>query len=111
MLIQDALDTLMRGKTVIVIAHRLSTIKKMDRIVVLEKGRVVETGTHDELLAKEMGLYNVLWTLQAGGFIRDGAQMEDISETMESPLQDENGNVSAEGENVNTPKGHSAPEV
>lgn len=69
MLIQDALDTLMKGKTVVVIAHRLSTIRKMDRIVVLREGQIVEHGNHDTLLAKEEGLYKKLWTLQAGGFI------------------------------------------
>jgi ABC-type multidrug transport system fused ATPase/permease subunit len=67
-LIQDALEVLMRGKTVIVIAHRLSTIMKMDRIVVLEGGRVVADGTHNELLAQK-GLYHKLWSIQAGGFI------------------------------------------
>ncbi len=71
MLIQDALDTLMKGKTVIVIAHRLSTIRKMDRIVVIDGGKIVETGTHDGLLANEEGLYKKLWMLQAGGFIQD----------------------------------------
>ena len=69
MLIQDALDVLMRGKTVIVIAHRLSTIRKMNRIVVLDKGVIVESGAHDELLAREGGLYQKLWALQAGGFL------------------------------------------
>jgi ATP-binding cassette subfamily B protein len=67
-LIQDALEVLMRGKTVIVIAHRLSTIMKMDRIVVLEGGKVVADGTHEELLAQK-GLYHKLWSIQAGGFI------------------------------------------
>lgn len=71
MLIQDALDTLMKGKTVLVIAHRLSTIRKMDRIIVIDKGKIVETGSHDALLAKEGGLYKKLWMLQAGGFIKD----------------------------------------
>lgn len=71
MLIQDALDTLMKGKTVMVIAHRLSTIRKMDRIIVLDGGAIVETGSHEELLKNEGGLYRKLWTLQAGGFIRD----------------------------------------
>ena len=75
MLIQDALDTLMKGKTVVVIAHRLSTIKKMDRIIVVDGGKIVETGSHDELLEKE-GLYKKLWTLQAGGFIQDNEDAE-----------------------------------
>ncbi|MBY0293915.1 ABC transporter ATP-binding protein/permease [Patescibacteria group bacterium] len=69
-LIQDALQTLMQGKTVIVIAHRLSTIMKMDRIVVIEQGKVVATGTHEELL-EQKGLYQKLWSIQAGGFITD----------------------------------------
>ncbi|MBI3273889.1 MAG: ABC transporter ATP-binding protein [Candidatus Colwellbacteria bacterium] len=68
-LIQDALEKLMAGKTVIVIAHRLSTIRKMDRIVVLDKGIITESGSHDELLAKEDSLYKKLWTLQSGGFM------------------------------------------
>lgn len=66
--IQDALRNLMQGKTVLVIAHRLSTIMQMDRIVVVENGRVVDQGSHQELLAKA-GLYQKLWTIQAGGFI------------------------------------------
>ncbi|MBI3120124.1 MAG: ABC transporter ATP-binding protein [Candidatus Kerfeldbacteria bacterium] len=67
-LIQDALGHLMEGKTTIVIAHRLSTIMKMDRIVVIDHGEVVEMGTHIDLL-KKGGLYHQLWTMQAGGFI------------------------------------------
>ncbi len=67
--IQEALDILMKGKTVIVIAHRLSTIRKMDRIIVLEHGKVREQGSHDELLNNEKSLYKKLWNLQAGGFI------------------------------------------
>lgn len=70
LLIQRALQNLMVGKTVIVIAHRLSTIMKMDRIMALKDGRVVEEGTHQELLAKK-GLYATLWSHQAGGFLRD----------------------------------------
>ena len=66
-LIQDALQTLMRGKTVIVIAHRLSTIMKMDRIVVIEGGGIAAQGSHQELL-KQGGLYKKLWSIQAGGF-------------------------------------------
>lgn len=69
-LIQDALLRLMKGKTVIAIAHRLSTVMNMDRLVVMEKGAVVLTGTHDELLAQKSNLYKKLWEIQAGGFIR-----------------------------------------
>ncbi|MBU9818886.1 ABC transporter ATP-binding protein [Rahnella sp. BCC 1045] len=66
--IQESLETLMDGKTVIAIAHRLSTIAKMDRLVVLEKGQIVETGSHAELLAHG-GLYARLWQHQTGGFV------------------------------------------
>ncbi|OUS07730.1 multidrug ABC transporter ATP-binding protein [Rhodobacterales bacterium 52_120_T64] len=66
--IQDTLDGLMEGKTVVAIAHRLSTIAQMDRIIVLDQGKVFEHGTHDELLAKR-GLYAGLWQRQSGGFI------------------------------------------
>ncbi len=75
-LIQDALETLMKDKTVIVIAHRLSTIMKMDRIIVLEKGNVVAEGTHRELL-EDKGLYQKLWKIQAGGF-RDEPPPEEV---------------------------------
>jgi ATP-binding cassette subfamily B protein len=67
-LIQDALTKLIEGKTTIVIAHRLSTIRQMDRIIVLDKGKIIEDGTHEELVNKESGLYKKLWDLQAGGF-------------------------------------------
>lgn len=66
--IQEALTNLMKDKTVLVIAHRLSTIRKMDRIIVIEKGKVVDDGSHDELMHKE-GVYKKLWSIQAGGFI------------------------------------------
>lgn len=69
-LIQDALDILMQGKTTIVIAHRLSTIKKMDRIIVLKEGKILEDGSHDELTSREESLYKKMWELQAGGFIQ-----------------------------------------
>jgi len=68
-LIQDALANLMKDKTVIVIAHRLSTIMKMDRIIVFDEGRIVEQGTHQELVSKKGGLYKKLWEKQVGGFI------------------------------------------
>ncbi len=66
--IQSSLGTLMQGKTVIAIAHRLSTIAQMDRLIVLDRGRIVEQGTHDELLRAD-GHYAALWRRQSGGFI------------------------------------------
>ena len=68
-LIQDALWRLMEGRTALVIAHRLSTIQKMDRIVVMDNGRVAESGSHKELLAKKNGIYAKLWSHQSGGFM------------------------------------------
>ncbi len=65
-LVQQALDELMKGRTSLVIAHRLSTIQKADNILVLQEGRLVESGNHQELLAKEDGLYRDLKTLQMG---------------------------------------------
>ncbi len=66
--IQDSLYRLMRGKTVIAIAHRLSTIAALDRLVVLDEGQIVESGTHDELITSN-GIYAGLWARQSGGFI------------------------------------------
>lgn len=68
--IQAALWQLMKGRTVIVIAHRLSTIQRMDRIVVLEEGKIVEEGSHKELL-KQDGIYATLWAHQTGGFLEE----------------------------------------
>jgi ATP-binding cassette subfamily B multidrug efflux pump len=66
--IQDSLYQLMENKTVIAIAHRLSTIANMDRLVVMEEGRIVETGTHAQLIEND-GLYRRLWDYQSGGFL------------------------------------------
>jgi ATP-binding cassette subfamily B multidrug efflux pump len=66
--IQDSLARLMAGKTVIAIAHRLSTIAALDRLVVMDEGRIVEAGRHDDLLAAD-GLYARLWQRQSGGFL------------------------------------------
>ena len=66
--IQSSLDRLMEGRTVIAIAHRLSTIARMDRIVVMEAGRIAEVGSHGDLLARG-GLYAGFWNRQSGGFI------------------------------------------
>ncbi len=67
-LIQNSLKTLMKGKTVIAIAHRLSTIAHLDRIIVMDKGQIVEDGTHEELLKDEKH-YAKLWSMQSGGFL------------------------------------------
>ncbi|MDX1766272.1 MAG: ABC transporter ATP-binding protein [Candidatus Saccharimonadales bacterium] len=69
-LIQEALEELMEGRTSIVIAHRLSTIQRMDRIVVLDDGQIIEAGSHQQLLAKK-GLYSELWKHQSGGFLEE----------------------------------------
>jgi len=69
-IIQDSLDILMKGKTVIAIAHRLSTISAMDRLIVMDNGQIIEDGTHKSLLVKK-GLYYDLWQRQSGGFIGD----------------------------------------
>jgi ATP-binding cassette, subfamily B, bacterial len=70
-LIQEALENLMKNKTTVVIAHRLSTIMKMDRILVLQDGKIVEEGAHADLVSQESGLYKRLWDLQVGGYVAD----------------------------------------
>lgn len=70
-LIQKSLETLMKNRTSIVIAHRLSTIAKLDRIIVLKNGKIVEDGSHDELINKKRGVYAKLWARQSGGFIEE----------------------------------------
>lgn len=67
--IQKSLDNLMKNKTVLIIAHRLSTIKKADRIVVISKKKIVEDGTHAQLIDNKKGIYRNLWNIQVGGFI------------------------------------------
>ena len=73
--IQESLDTLMQGKTVIAIAHRLSTIAALDRLIVLDQGRIVEQGSHQELL-QQGGLYARLWARQSGGFLGETGRQE-----------------------------------
>ena len=73
--IQESLDKMMEGKTVIAIAHRLSTIAAMDCLIVLDKGRIIEEGSHTELLAKQ-GLYAKLWAHQSGGFLSEHVEWE-----------------------------------
>ena len=68
--IQKAFDKLSAGHTTLVVAHRLSTLRNMDRIIVLDKGKVIESGTHNSLLRKK-GLYAKLWNMQSGGFLQD----------------------------------------
>jgi ATP-binding cassette subfamily B protein len=68
LLIQGALHNLIQNKTTIVIAHRLSTIREMDRIIVIENGKIIEDDNHEELINKKGGIYQKLWNIQAGGF-------------------------------------------
>ncbi|MCJ8519369.1 ATP-binding cassette subfamily B multidrug efflux pump [Pseudorhizobium tarimense] len=77
--IQENLFALMQGKTVIAIAHRLSTLTEMDRLIVLDKGRIIEMGTHQEL-ASSGGVYADLWSRQSGGFLADDAKAEAAAE-------------------------------
>jgi len=79
---------LMEGKTVIAIAHRLSTIARMDRLIVLDRGRIVEQGTHDELLARE-GHYALLWKHQSGGFLPQDIAANDAVQPEPGPTHAE----------------------
>ena len=99
MLIQDALNNLMQNKTVIGIAYRLSTIQKMDRIIVVDNGKIIEQGSHQELLANENSLYKKLWELQAGGFLKS----ED-----DEPASAEGFGEAKEDEEVRYARGHTA---
>ncbi len=75
-LIQDALWTLLSGRTAIVIAHRLSTVRRMDELIILDRGRIVERGSHDALLTRD-GVYASLWAHQSGGFLAEDARVCD----------------------------------
>jgi len=76
--IQESLNELMQGKTVIAIAHRLSTIAQMDRLIVLDKGSIVEQGSHQEIIANN-GIYAQLWAHQTGGFIAEELENQHVS--------------------------------
>ena len=82
--IQSQLELLMQGKTVIAIAHRLSTIARMDRLVVMDRGRIVEQGSHDELLVRG-GIYAGLWARQSGGFLE--SDDSDVSEPVRAEMR------------------------
>jgi len=99
MLIQDALNNLMNNKTTIVIAHRLSTIQKMDRIIVIDNGEIIEQGNHNELLKNKNSLYKKLWELQAGGFLKT---IDNEDETIVTGFFDKTGEDEDEGEKVKT---------
>ena len=77
--IQENLFALMEGKTVIAIAHRLSTLTEMDRLIVLDRGRIVEEGTHRQLAAGS-GIYADLWSRQSGGFIGEEPEADAAAE-------------------------------
>lgn len=72
--IQEALEGIMEGKTVIAIAHRLSTLRQMDRIIVMDEGEIIEDGTHNSLIRKKDGHYAKLWKMQSGGFLAEAAE-------------------------------------
>jgi ATP-binding cassette subfamily B multidrug efflux pump len=78
--IQESLDEMMEGKTVIAIAHRLSTIAAMDRLIVMDQGRIIEEGTHAALLARN-GTYARLWRHQSGGFL--GEEQDEMSDAIQ----------------------------
>ena len=83
--IQEQLDGLMKGRTVIAIAHRLSTIARMDRLVVLDQGRIVEEGSHADLLAAD-GAYARLWRRQSGGFHDEQGNPSDLEDALHIDL-------------------------
>jgi ATP-binding cassette subfamily B protein len=72
--IREAMDRLAQGRTTIVIAHRLSTVQRLDRILVFENGRIVEDGTHSQLIGRDGGVYRRLVETQSGAFLADAAE-------------------------------------
>ncbi len=95
-LIQEALKNLMENRTAIVIAHRLSTIKSVDKILVFDRGKIVEQGTHNALVHQESGVYKKLYEMQVGGFLGDDAVPEPQNEPVDVEIIEanlpENGN-------------------
>ncbi|MBD0839688.1 ABC transporter ATP-binding protein [Streptomyces sp. TRM68416] len=93
-LVQEALWRLMEGRTALVVAHRLSTVAGMDRLVVLDRGRIVEQGTHQELLAAE-GAYAKLWQHQSGGFLDDAETADEVRDNGEGESETEGARADA----------------
>jgi len=80
--IQESLFDLMKGKTVIAIAHRLSTISQLDRLIVMDQGKIIEAGSHDALV-EEGGIYADLWKRQSGGFLPTADREDDATKAAE----------------------------
>jgi ATP-binding cassette subfamily B multidrug efflux pump len=110
--IQQSLYRLMEGKTVVAIAHRLSTIAAMDRLIVLDRGRVVEEGDHRSLLARD-GIYARLWAHQSGGFLGD--EVAEAAAETEEAIAQARGETEAAGDDAKPRKleptliGHDLP--